>query len=224
VYAKVEEGPDGLQVGESPLFLGLFVFDPVEKMVGSPGGIQITTEASPIPLVLFGLGHNFSGSMYADYANLILDVSEVSAQQYHPMMVARQITVEGVQCCYILIDTQELDQVFISSQYTVFPDDARTMVGTGPFATLSFDLSPGIQGTLVVQRGGEQVERVEVSGTDSPTILLEKVSSVKDYVEWYVENESKDITHRGVLGLPMSGASPKLVQYAIDVNSETRVN
>lgn len=214
IQAVVRSGDDGsLMIGKLTMMMGAFGFDPATRETGpAGGGLVVTMEDSPVPVVM-SFGHGFSGSAYAEYANVILDVTELADRSDRPIGIALQYTTDGVQQCFIRLNVGGHEAVFISKDYLVFPDDLRTLDAGGPYVTLVFQLPSNPDGTLVVTRNDQEINRTDLAGKQEVRLQLAKTLTTNDVIKWRVEG-ARD---QGTFGFPMNGATPDLVEYHIQI-------
>jgi len=213
VWTQDPQGEISMQT--MPLYYGLYVLDLTSKQTGMPGGAAMTLEGDPIPLVMYSIG-----SIYADYTNAIFDIGSFSASRTEPVRLAAQYLSDGTRVCDIQLNIQNLKEIFISTDSVVFPDSQRVPDRKGPFVTLTFLMEPGISGTLLLTRNGEEIESVKVQEGEEQSFLMKETLNQNDVIEWnLVGNDNINLFH-GTLGFPMRGAIDGLVEYLIDVNGE----
>lgn len=216
----IQDAQGKIAMETMPLYSGLYVFDPDTKTTGMPGGTALEMEGSAIPIVIYGMSANMTGSIYADYSNAIFEVGSFSASQTEPIRLAAQYTPDGTRAGIIQLDVKDLNELFISTDSVVFPNDQRVPDRKGPFVTLTFEFDPDMYGTFTVSRNGKEVERENLNSTESLSYLMERTRSEDDVIEWEVTGNNNFVLYQGTFGFPMRGAVEGLVQYLIVVSGD----
>ena len=116
-------------------------------------------------------------------------------------------------------------ELFISPDYTVFPEQMRTVQKDGPFVMVGFKtgkadaagaVTPG--STLILSRNNAQVTQKKLDASGVYPILLKRVSTSNDVLAWRVEDAAGKITHQGTLGFPVRGATQGNVIYSVEID------
>jgi hypothetical protein len=216
VRAVVREDNGNVVIGSMSMATESLVFDPDQNLAGAPGGgMLVTMEDSPIPLMMT-FDHGFGGSAWAVYANSILDVSELPESR-EQLGIAVVYTPDGVARAFIKLNLHDLDEVFISSDYIAFPSDIRTTEADGPFANLTFNAVPSVNGTLIVFRNDEEIARADLAEGKPFTFPLNQTQTKDDVIEWRVEETEGEAVYSGILGFPLRGATENLVDYQVSI-------
>jgi hypothetical protein len=199
----------------------VFVFDKEKKTCGLLGGLVAAFEEFPLPLVLSG---SPGGRGSTRFANLVLDVRELKKKSIEAWSIADQVATDGTPCCSIHVSFAEANELFISPEYVIFPDELRTAPKDGCLVRVRFDFTANEKGSkpaddavLVVTRNGKEITRAKVTETQKHVLQMSGVKTADDVVEWRVEGADKKATHQGMFGFPMSGAAPGVVEYVVSV-------
>jgi hypothetical protein len=208
----------------SQAVLQVFGFDDKKKTAGDLGGIAMTLKDTPVPLVIYGFGSNFTANMSGQYSNLILDFSAAKEKIPKFKLGAVEATDGGMKLADIDLNVGDLAALFISPDYVVFPEQARALERDGPFALLDFsnekagDAGAAPAGsTLILTRNGAEVIRMNLADGPDASIELKRVNTTNDVLSWRVEDTGGSVTHQEVLGFPVRGASPGVVKYEINI-------
>jgi hypothetical protein len=220
---------DSFKVGNAagigaPAALQVFGFDDKKKVAGDVGGIVMTLKDTPVQMVIYGFGGNFSASMSGRYSNLILDFSATKGQTSAFPLGILEATDGGMKLTEIKMNVAGLNELFISPDYVVFSEQARALEKDGPFALLDFSNGKaGAAGaapagsTLILTRNDAEVMRTKLADGPDFSIELKRVNTTNDVLSWRVEDGTGNVTHREVLGFPVRGASAGVVQYEIEI-------
>ncbi len=207
--------------------LQVFGFDDKKKEAGAVGGIVLTLKDTPVQMVLYGMANlnNASMDMCGRYSNLILDFSATKGQTTAFPLGIVEATDGGMKLTEINLNVAGLNELFVSPDYVVFPEQARALAKDGPFALLDFGNGKAgaagaapIGSTLILTRNDAEVLRTKIA--DGPDFLIElkRVSTTNDVLAWRVEDGSGNVTHREDIGFPVRGASPGVVKYEINIS------
>jgi len=212
----------------SEAVLQIFGFDEKKKEAGDVGGIVMTLKDTPEPLVIYGFGGNFTANMSGRYSNLILDFSAAKEKIPTFKLGVVEATDGGMTLTEITMNVGGLNELYVSPDYIVFPEQARALEKDGPFALLDFSNGKAgaagaapIGSTLILTRNDAEVLRTKIADGPDFSIELKRVSTTNDVLSWRVEDGAGNVTHREVLGFPVRGASPGVVKYEINISEHS---
>ena len=194
-----------------------FGYDPERKLAAAAtGGLRLRIEGIPVPVTM-GFSSGFSGSMSALYENTLWDLTSFPA-----FSLGGLNSTKGQQLARIFLVKGQLNKLYISKDYVVFPEPSRSVEKDGPFANVTFEwesakprVSKGSR--LVVTRNGKEIKNCDVDPMKKTNLGLGKVASTNDVVEWIVKDAKGTPTHRSSLAFPVIAAAPGLVEYVVTI-------
>ncbi len=217
VNIVIETGEDGMlrYVKEDfPFPLQMFRFDPNKKQTKLASDfLPIFMDRVPVPVHF----NSTTGAFSPVYANTILEFKDKDIHKL-PIGVLYLVTGEPISGISIVIGNYQ--SVLISSDYLVFPKTDRTIDANGPFVTLIFfresaEASKPIGGRIVVKRNGKAISESPREAGEDFNIELQGVKNNDDYIEWFVEDQKGQITHRGGVSFPVTAGKKGLVSYSV---------
>jgi len=226
-----------------PFVVESFVYDPETEECSTMGGALTSADAdgskTGVPLVF-----STSASLYsaearigARYANVVFDFRGLNGSGLSGFATSTLLTTRGARCCDVRLVPQDADELFVSPQYTVFPDTIQEVKDGGPFARVVFDLpneskesgTAALHGTLMVTRNAVPVARKALATTEPLSFAFQNVRSavgergetaqVQDTVEWYVVGQYGLPEQSGVVVFPITGAVPDCVEYVVTLSA-----
>jgi hypothetical protein len=209
-----------------PMYVERFLCDPDTRRTSSYGQLVMQfkgSEGYPVDIGIDPSGWvsgSSGGTMSPHYKNVIFDCTASRANGVGDKILLGLL--HGINRTYysrIHLKIDELDSVFISPEYIVYPDQTRSIAEGGPFATMLFalrdDENDGKARSLIVERNGKQVVPPEIDADGIVSLVLKNVQDQNDWIDWRVLEADGTTWCHGSCAFPVRGAAEGVVVYVV---------